>query len=119
MLMGFHMVKIDAVKFGEISVDGKVYYSDIAVWWDGRVALASKSHEFDILRLQELAQGEPDIIVVGTGMQGMLKVLPEVKQACADDNIKVYADPTPKAMDVYNGLILQGRKVAGFFHVTN
>jgi hypothetical protein len=114
-----NMVKIDSAKFGEISIDGKVYYSDVAVWWNGKVALASKSHEFDILRLQELAGKKPDIIVVGTGMQGMLKVLPEVKQVCDDDNLTIYYDPTPKAIDMFNGLILQGKKVAGFFHLTN
>ena len=113
------MVRIDAVKFGEITIDGKTYYNDVAVWWDGRVAMAAKSHEFDIMRLENLARDRPEVIVVGTGLQGMLKVMPEVKQVCADEKLRLYSDPTEKAVDFFNGLVLQGKKVAGFFHVTS
>lgn len=113
------MVKIDSMKFGEITIDGKVYYSDVAIWWDGKVAMASKSHEFDIQRVSSLIGKKPEIIVVGTGMQGAVRILPEATQFCEDEKLKIYSDPTPKAIDVFNGLVLQGKKVAGFFHVTS
>ena len=113
------MVKIDEVKFGEITIDGKVYYSDMAVWWDGKPAMAAKSHEFDLLRVETLIKKKPEVIVVGTGLQGLMKVLPEAIQFCEDEGLKLYWDPTPKAVDFFNGLILQGKKVAGFFHVTS
>ena len=57
------MVRIDWVKFGEITIDGKTYYSDMAVWWDGKKSMAAKSHEFDIMRLENLAAKKPEIIV--------------------------------------------------------
>ena len=112
------MVKIDSVKFGEIDIDGKTYYSDVAVWWDGRVELISKEHRFNMDRLALLTKKGPEIIVVGTGMQGIVRVLPEVIQTCEDGKIRLYSDPTEKAIDVFNGLFLQGKKVAGLFHIT-
>jgi len=112
------MVSIDSVKFGEIAIDGKDYYSDVAVWWDGKIKLVAKSHHFGMNQLEMLAKKGLEVIVVGTGMQGVVKVLPEVRQVCSDDNIKLYVDPTKKAVDMFNGLMLQGKKVAGFFHVT-
>jgi hypothetical protein len=113
------MVKIDGLKFGEITIDGKTFYSDMAVWWEGKPAMAAKSHEFDIVRFETLTRKGPEIIVVGTGMRGALKILPEVRQLCKDANIRLYTDPTPKAVDMFNGLIAQGKKAAGFFHVTS
>jgi len=112
------MVKIDELKFGEIMIDGKTYYSDMIIWWDGQVAFAVKSHVFGMNGLAKILKKKPEVIVIGTGQQGVAKILPEVRQACEQKGIKLYTDPTPKAVDFFNGLIAQGKKAAGFFHVT-
>ena len=114
------VVRIDEVKFGEIKVDGKTYYSDMIVWWDGKVDFVTKRHRIGMNELAKLlkGKGKPEVIVIGTGQQGIVGVEPEVGQACSDKKIKLYSDPTPKAVDFFNGLILQGKKVAGYFHIT-
>ncbi|RLI96877.1 MAG: hypothetical protein DRO99_03800 [Candidatus Aenigmatarchaeota archaeon] len=112
------MVNIDSVSFGEINIDGKTYYSDMIVWWDGKVEFISKNHIFGMDQFAKLMQKEPKIIVIGTGEQGSVKILPEVEQVCSDKGIKLYSDPTQKAADFFNGLVMQGKKVAGYFHVT-
>jgi len=114
------MVRIDEFKFGEMSIDGKTYFSDIMIWWDGRVEMVEKPemHEIGINELAMLLQNDPDIIVIGTGIKRIIRVLPEVTQSCRDKKIKLYSDPTPKAAEFFNGLCAQEKRAAGFFHLT-
>ncbi len=114
------MTKIDDFKFGEMTIDGKTYYSDVMVWWDGKVELVEKPerHELGINELAMLMQGGPDIIVIGRGGESIIKILPEFRQACRDKKIKLYSDPTPKAVEFFNGLCAQDKHVAAFFHMT-
>ena len=112
------MVKIDAVKFGEIRVDGRDYYSDIVLWWDGKVELVTKQHVIGINRMALLLDRKPEAVVIGTGMQGVVKLAPEARQVCEDRKVRLYTDPTEKAVEFFNGLMAQGRKAVGYFHVT-
>ena len=111
-------ISIESVSFGEIKVNGKTYYSDMIIWWDGKVEFTVKSHVLGMKELAAILEKEPEIIVVGTGDQDMVKILPEFRQTCEEKGIKLYLDPTQKAADIFNGLIAQGKKAAGIFHVT-
>jgi hypothetical protein len=112
------MVKIDFTKFGEISIDGKIYYSDMLVCWDGTVEFRAKKHIFDMDDFAALLKRKPDIIVIGTGQTGVVKVSDEVVQIAEDKKIKLYVDPSPKAVDVFNGLVAQGKKAIALIHTT-
>ena len=69
------MVKIDALKFGEITVDGKTYYSDVVITQAGKVQLIEKTHQFGVGHLEMVLGGKAPIVVIGTGLRGMVKVL--------------------------------------------
>jgi len=114
------MVRIESYSFGEICINGETYYSDVMVWCDGSVELVAKKHEVSMQDAMKMVEGRPevDVIVIGAGEQGMCKVSPEVREACAEKEIRIYVDPTPKAVDMFNGLAAQGRNVAGYFHLT-
>lgn len=112
------MVKIDSFKFGEMDIEGKTYYSDVMMFWDGKVQFLPKFKIFGMNLLAKLMKRNPMIIVIGTGEKGTVKIAPEVRQACEDQKIKLYTDPTGKAVDFFNGLVLQGKKVAAAFNVT-
>lgn len=112
------MVKIDFTKFGEISINGKIYYSDMLVCWDGRIEFRAKKHVFDMDDFVALLKMKPDIIVIGTGQTGVVKISDEVVQVAEDKKIKLYVDPSPKAVDMFNGLIAQGKKAVALIHTT-
>jgi hypothetical protein len=112
------MVEINSVKFGEIRVSGKDYYSDVFVFWDGKVELKAKSHIICMDDMDFITKKKPDALVIGTGMQGVVKILPEVKEVLENRKIKLFMDETPNAIDIFNGLKSRGKKVVGIFHVT-
>ena len=111
--------KIDSVIFGEIKIDGKDYYSDVIVWWDGHVKLIAKNHILNINALGKVIKRNPDIIIIGTGLRGMVKIDPEVKMVCENSKVTLYSDPTKKAIEMYNGMIARQKRVAGIFHITS
>lgn len=114
------MVKIDGTDFGEISIDGKTYYSDMIVWWDGKVEYREKSHELDMSELLKLLQRNPEMIVVGTGQNipGSMKVLPEVLQVLEDKNIEIFKESSPKAIKIFNAMVSDKKRVVAVIHTT-
>ena len=112
------MVKVDSMVFGEIKVDGKTYYSDIVLWWDGRVELRPKSHEFTIDEFVHLLKRSPESVVIGTGTDGVMEIAEEVMQVAEDKKIKVFVDKSPNAAEVFNGQAMQGKKVVAVLHAT-
>ena len=109
---------IDSTKFGEITVKGKPYDSDLTVYWDGRVAFRSKEHVLELGEFVKIMKSTPEILVVGRGQTPILRVAPEVIQLAGDRKVAVYAEDTPKAIEMFNAFAKSGKKVVGIFHVT-
>ena len=112
------MALIDSVKFGEIRIDGKDYYSDVLVWWDGKVELVVKTHQFGMSELINLLKKEPEVIVLGTGMEGCVEVLEEVQMEAEDRKLMLFVENTAKALEIFNAFVNEGKKAAAFMHVT-
>jgi len=112
------MVSVDSVKFGEITVDGKTYYSDVVVWWDGKVDLRPKSHELGIDEFAHILSRGPERIVVGTGTDGVLRILPEVQQVADDKGIEIFSDKSGKAAEIFNMMVSGGKKAVAVLHST-
>jgi hypothetical protein len=55
---------------------------------------------------------------VGTGAYGSMRITEEAEKAIEGRGIKLVAAPTKEAVSVFNNLHLQGKKVAGAFHLT-
>lgn len=112
------MVKIDSTKFGEIVINRKTYYSDMIVWWDGKVEYRDKTHIFGMSEYLKLMKRKPEAIVIGIGQQGAIKIREEVVRAAEDEKIKLFIDQSPRAVDIFNGLILQKKRVVAVIHTT-
>lgn len=112
------MVEINSVKFGEITIDKKVYYSDMIVWWDGKIEYREKSHEFEMDEFLRLLERKPEMIVIGTGINGICRVLEEVEQAAKDKGIEIFKDLSPKAADIFNGFVADEKKAVAVLHST-
>lgn len=112
---------IDSYSFGKIVVNGKKYKNDIIlykneiikeVWW------RKEGHELSILDIKdEIDKFSPEIIVIGCGKFGVLKVLTETKDYLKKKNIKLVAEKTSKACEIFNKLSVN-HKIVGAFHLT-
>lgn len=112
------MVNIDAVKFGEIRVDGRVYYSDMIVWWDGKTEYRRKSHMFDMEEFRNLLKRKPGALVIGTGLVDAVNVPDDVREAAKKKKIKLFIDLSTNAVDIFNGLVKTSKKPVAIIHTT-
>ena len=110
---------IDSYHFGQIVVNGKNYTSDVIIfpdrvkahWW------RNKGHQLCLEDIAEVITENPEMLVVGTGVSGLMKVLPDVKQSLEARGIKLIAEPTNEACNIYNQLC-QSQKVVAALHLT-
>lgn len=112
------MVEVTDVRFGEIEIDKKIYYSDMIVWWDGKIEYRTKSHEFGMSEFLKLLGRKPEIIVIGTGISGICRVLEEIEQAAEDKGIRIFKDLSPKAAEMFNGFVADKKRVVAVLHST-
>jgi hypothetical protein len=114
------MVLINSTEFGSITIDGKTYYNDVIVSWDGKIKEARifVRHLFGNNELEDLMRKNPEVIVVGTGDSGLLRVSDEVRRLCKQKNVELVEMTSKKAIEKFNESLKQGKKVIGFIHTT-
>jgi len=113
------MNTIDSYHFGQIVINGQKYSSDVVIfsdrvkddWW------RKTGHELCVEDIAEVMTENPEVLVVGTGESGLMKVLPEVEQAAQAREIKLVVATTDKACNTYNQLGHSQRLVAAL-HLT-
>jgi hypothetical protein len=110
---------INAYSFGQIIVDGKRYTSDIIVFpnqikdnWQRK-----EGHRITIEELKEVIQEKPEILVVGTGCFGFVKVPAEVKEYVKGKRIELIVQSTKDACNTFNDLVKSGKKVVAALHL--
>ncbi len=114
------MPHVDAYRFGEIVIDGRSYLRDVKIigskvvpdWW------RREGHHLYPEDIEDILASDCEILVVGTGAYGVMKIDPMVKEACARKGIKLEAYKTAQAVERFNSLSEQGQKVCGAFHLT-
>lgn len=111
-------VNIDATKFGEITINGKPYDSDMTIYWDGKLKYRGKQHLIEMGEFAKLLMSSPEIVVIGLGQSGGITVAPEVVQWAKNKHVDLYMEVTPRAAKLFNAFANQGKKVIGVFHVT-
>ena len=110
---------IDSYQFGEIVINGRQYSSDVIIfpdsvrnnWW------RKISHQLCLDDIAEVLTENPEVLVVGTGSSGLVKVLPEVRQVVDARGIELIVEATDKACHTYNQLCRSRRAVAAL-HLT-
>lgn len=110
---------IEAYRFGCIRINGQEYTSDVLVfpdrvlssWW------RKIGHELCVEDLKDVIREKPDVLVVGMGKPGLMKVLPETEARLNAEGIQLIAKPTEDACRIYNKL-LTGKKVIAALHLT-
>jgi hypothetical protein len=113
---------IDSYEFGAIVINGKRYTSDVIVfpekvvdgWW------RKEGHGLCVEDLKEILNHEPkpEVLVVGTGYSGLVKVSPEVRNILKSRGIELFSQPTREAYQTFNNFLKSKKRVAGAFHLT-
>jgi len=112
--------KIESYGFGNIVINGQKYTSDVIIykthvdssWW------RKKGHELNIEDIGEIIKAKPKVLVVGKGAFGILKVLKETKEFIEGQGIKLVAENTKKATEIYNKLLETKEDVIAALHLT-
>ncbi len=114
------MTLINSIEFGSITVDSKIYSHDVVVSWDGKIKEAKTfvRHVFGRDEFEELIKKNPEVIVVGTGDPGFLRVSGEIGMLCKQKNIELIEITSKRAIEKFNENIKKGKKVIAFIHVT-
>ncbi|MBI4173679.1 MAG: hypothetical protein HY519_03075 [Candidatus Aenigmarchaeota archaeon] len=110
------MVNVNGVKHGELVVDGKSYYSDAIVWWDGTVEMADKFHVVGVDAMARLLSKSPEIIVIGLGINGSVTVEESATELAERKKVSFYAEQSAKAAELFNAFMAAGKKAVALIH---
>jgi hypothetical protein len=118
------MAKINSFNFGFIMVDEKQFVHDIIILPDGTVKERSSgkgrlgSHTISRSELETLIKEGPDVILIGTGFQGMARLARDAKLYQMEPQLDITVEPSPEVVKKFNWHIENGEKVAALIHVT-
>ena len=107
-------------RFGELEIDGHTYTRDLIIlpgrvienWW------RKEGHSLCMDDLAEVPLDEIEVLVVGTGAGGAMHVPDDVRAELERHGIEVIVQRTADAVQTFERLRAEGRRVAGAFHLT-
>ena len=105
--------------FGRIAANGQFFNSDIKIvrgtlvpnWW------RKSGHTVEIEDVQDILDSDSEILVIGQGQPGYMKITDSLREHLAEMNIELIEKPTARAIETFNRLYNEGRRVSGGFHV--
>jgi len=119
------MVYFNRTTFGSVVIGGEKYRDVLVI--EGQVEprerekleeLFGTSHLVAPVEVSKLISGQPEIVLIGNGQHGALRVSEEVKKQIEKEGIKLVVLKTPQAILQYNKWIKEGKKVNALIHVT-
>ncbi len=112
-------MKVEHYSFGVIRLDGREFRHDVIVygdfvkkWW------RKEGHRVQLEDVEDLFELKPDIVVIGTGYYGVVKVDEDVVEKLKERGIEVVCEDSKRAVEIYNKLLKEGKKVALAIHLT-
>lgn len=110
---------IESYSFGKVTIDGAAYDSDVIVcpdgvrpnWW------RKEGHGLHPEDLSAVVDAGVDVLVIGCGSYGVLKVPETTREWLEGKGIELVALPTGEACERYNELA-PAKKVAAGLHLT-
>ena len=113
-------MKIDNYEFGRITIDGKNFTKDVIImpneiktnWW------RKQSHRLILADIQEIIDDKPDILLVGTGKFGLMKVSDKVIEYCKNNQIELIIDDTSTIVRRFNELSNSEKRIIAALHLT-
>jgi len=97
-------MNIESYDFGRISIDGRSYTEDLKIvrgrvipgWW--------RKEGYNLLPedIEDILKARPDVLVVGTGHNGIMRISKAVEERLQKAGIELVAAPTRQAVDEFN-----------------
>ena len=118
------MAKINSFNFGFIVVDDKQYSRDIIILSDGTIKDRDPakgrlgSHTISKSEIEELIKGQSDVVLIGTGVQGMARVARDAEHYLMQPDLNITVLPSSQVVKKFNQHVEDGEKVAALIHVT-
>ena len=112
---------IEKCNFGKMTIAGRIYDSDLWIYPDGHIRDSwwrKDGHRLHREDITALISTLPDILVVGTGIYGRMRIDSDIEPHLLDMGIELTAARTKSAAGIYNDLLEKGRQVAACFHLT-
>ncbi len=111
---------IESYSFGSMTVAGLRCDKDLKIirggvvsgWW------RKEGHLLQETDLEDLLSAAPQVLVVGTGAYGAMRVDGGLRALLEERRIELIAEPTARAVEAFNRLVSEGRDAAGAFHLT-
>jgi hypothetical protein len=107
-------MNIESYSFGRITIDGELFTSDVILypdridsrWW------RKEGHELCVDDLKDVLPEKPEILVVGTGNVGCMKILPETLDFLKAEGIEIISELTEEACKTFNRLSKEKKTIA-------
>lgn len=112
-------MKIDSFSFGNISIGGKAFTSDVIIYAD-RVQspwVREEEHRPQIIEFADIVKAAPEVLVIGTGYAGVMSIADQVRNYLTSKGIDVRVEKTKAAAELYNSLVGK-EKVIAVLHIT-
>lgn len=118
-------IHFDSSSFGEVLINGKAY--------GGVLVVGNQVEERDDPRLERevgsdhlvggwevkrLLSNEPEVVIIGSGVSGVLRVQPQIREQFKKAKVELLVLTTPRAIEEYNSLVEMGKKVNALIHTT-
>lgn len=118
-------VKISKITWGKIIVNGIEYNQILIIGskieereYDRLKSLFGTSHKIGDWEIKKLFSGSPEIILIGTGWDGVLEVPDEIIKQAKKLNKKLEILKSEEAIRKYNELVKDGERVNALIHTT-
>ncbi len=124
--------KISNYKFGEMEIDDEVYTEDLILMNDMVYQnwRRERGHNLVVKDLETVLKHKPDLIVLGTGAHGQMKVPEEtIRELKEEHDVDLEYYPSTEAVEKYNDYIEENTEyleeesktdklIVGAFHLT-
>jgi hypothetical protein len=116
--------KIEATRFGSITINGQKIRKDVIIRLDGSVKKRKKklskqiygtSHKISLDEIQHVYEEGAELLIIGTGQFDSVRLSPEAAEFLSTQSCRVQMASTRDALNTWNEA--EG-SVIGLFHVT-
>jgi hypothetical protein len=110
---------ITAFSFGRMVIDGVTYTNDVKIiqnmvvpdWW------RKSGHSVDVDDVHDILNYHPHILVIGKGDPGFMTTSAGLRKVLAQESIELIEEKTTRAIQIFNQVLEEDRRVAAGFHV--
>ena len=109
----------------DVTISGRSYqYKDCLVWpgeaheWNWNLTGTRHEPGIQFADIEEMLKHDLEVVILSQGMFNRLQVCPELKQILESKGIEYHIVDTKRAVELYNDLTRQGKRVGAAFHST-